>query len=127
MEKLLERAKRVSGIEEKDDLLREALTAPIEREAARRVIDLAGTEPDLAAPPRLLCEPRVILVDTSIRIDCLRVGDPNMVMYLESETVLIQPWIIGDMMVTSPIEPGPWRRWANIQRPRSRTTPKCSS
>lgn len=51
-EKLLERAIRVTGIEEKDEVLREALTALIEREAARRVIDLAGSEPNLVAPPR---------------------------------------------------------------------------
>jgi Arc/MetJ family transcription regulator len=56
-EKLLERAKRVTGIEGKDEVLREALTALIEREAARRVIDLAGSEPDLVAPPRRRSNP----------------------------------------------------------------------
>ncbi|CAN5808740.1 MAG: type II toxin-antitoxin system VapB family antitoxin [Thermomicrobiales bacterium] len=51
-EKLLERAIRISGIEKKDEVLREALTALIDREAARRVIELAGTEPNLMVPPR---------------------------------------------------------------------------
>jgi Arc/MetJ family transcription regulator len=51
-EKLLERAIRITGIEQKDEVLREALTALIEREAARRVIALAGSEPNLMAPPR---------------------------------------------------------------------------
>lgn len=49
---LLERAIVVSGIEKKDDVLREALTALIHREAARRLARLGGTEPDLVTPPR---------------------------------------------------------------------------
>jgi Arc/MetJ family transcription regulator len=56
-EKLLERAIRISGIEEKDEVVREALKALIEREAARRVIELAGTEPNLEAPPRRRPDP----------------------------------------------------------------------
>jgi hypothetical protein len=56
-EKLLERAKRVTAIEEKDEVSREALTALIERKAARRMIDLAGSEPDLVAPPRRRSNP----------------------------------------------------------------------
>lgn len=54
---LLERAIVVSGIAKKDDVLREALTALIHREAMRRAIELAGTEPDLEAPPRRRPDP----------------------------------------------------------------------
>jgi hypothetical protein len=56
-EELLERAILVTGIDKRDDVLREALTALIQREAARRAIELAGTEPNVEAPPRRRPEP----------------------------------------------------------------------
>ena len=49
---LLEEARRLSRIEERTQLLREALRALIERESARRLAMLGGSEPDLVAPPR---------------------------------------------------------------------------
>jgi len=49
---LLESASAYTGIQEKSLLVREALKALIEREAARRLARLGGTEPDLTAPPR---------------------------------------------------------------------------
>jgi Arc/MetJ family transcription regulator len=42
---LLEKAVSYTGVHEKSALLREALKALIEREAARRLADLGGTEP----------------------------------------------------------------------------------
>lgn len=51
-DELIEQAKAYSGIAEKSALLRESLKALIQREAARRLARLGGTEPDLAAPPR---------------------------------------------------------------------------
>jgi len=54
---LIERAIVVSGITKKDDVLREALTALIHREAMRRAIELGGTEPDLEMPPRRRPDP----------------------------------------------------------------------
>jgi Arc/MetJ family transcription regulator len=45
-------AQEYSGIEEKSALLREALKALIQREAARRLARLGGSEPDLVIPPR---------------------------------------------------------------------------
>lgn len=49
---LLTKAAEVAGISERPALLREALSALIERESARRLAALGGTEPDLIAPPR---------------------------------------------------------------------------
>ncbi len=49
---LLERARRYSGIRETAALMREALKALIEREAAERAALLGGTQPDFVAPPR---------------------------------------------------------------------------
>jgi hypothetical protein len=42
----------LKGVRERGALLREALRALIERESARRLALLGGTEPDLDAPPR---------------------------------------------------------------------------
>ena len=49
---LLAEAEFYTGIREKSALVREALKALIEREAARRLARLGGSEPDLAEIPR---------------------------------------------------------------------------
>lgn len=49
---LLAEAQRLSGLTEKPALLREALRALIERESARRLARLGGSEPDLRPIPR---------------------------------------------------------------------------
>jgi Arc/MetJ family transcription regulator len=49
---LLAEAQRICGVTEKTALVREGLRALIERESARRLARLGGTEPDLTAPPR---------------------------------------------------------------------------
>lgn len=49
---LLARAGQLSGLRERSALLREALTALIERESARRLAKLGGSEPKAKAPPR---------------------------------------------------------------------------
>jgi len=51
-DELLARASACTGLKEKSALVREALRALIERESARRLARLGGSEPDLAAPPR---------------------------------------------------------------------------
>lgn len=51
-DELLDKARRLTGIEERSALLRAALTALIEREAARRLAKLGGTEPQLEDVPR---------------------------------------------------------------------------
>jgi Arc/MetJ family transcription regulator len=49
---LLAEAQRLTGVKEKTLLVREGLNALIERESARRLARLGGTEPDLTAVPR---------------------------------------------------------------------------
>ena len=49
---LLEKAARLTRIDERPALIREALRALIERESARRLARLGGSQPDLEPAPR---------------------------------------------------------------------------
>ena len=49
---LMTKAMALSGIKERTTLLREGLKALIERESARRLAQLGGSEPDLVSSPR---------------------------------------------------------------------------
>jgi len=49
---LLAKASSFTGLREKSALVREALKALIERESARRLARLGGSQPRLAAIPR---------------------------------------------------------------------------
>ncbi len=49
---LLEEARRLTGTQARTALVHEGLKALIERESARRLARLGGTEPDLAGPQR---------------------------------------------------------------------------
>ena len=49
---LVAKAQAFTGITEKSGLVREALKALIERESARRLAKLGGSESGLKAPPR---------------------------------------------------------------------------
>jgi Arc/MetJ family transcription regulator len=49
---LIDEAQRLTGATEKTALVREALRALIERESARRLARLGGTEPGLTKVPR---------------------------------------------------------------------------
>lgn len=51
-DELLARAEQLTSLHEKSTLIREALKALIEREAARRLARLGGSLPDAKAPPR---------------------------------------------------------------------------
>ena len=55
---LLAEAQRLTGTSEKSALVREALRALIERESARRLARLGGSEPKLTAPRRRRPKPR---------------------------------------------------------------------
>lgn len=55
---LLTEAQRLTGMTEKTALVREALGALIERESARRLARLGGTEPSLADVPRRRTQPQ---------------------------------------------------------------------
>ena len=51
-DELVLEAQRLTGTNEKGALVRQALGALIERESARRLARLAGSEPDATAVPR---------------------------------------------------------------------------
>jgi Arc/MetJ family transcription regulator len=56
-DQLLEEAQRVTGMTEKAALVREGLRALIERESARRLARLGGSEPQLELTPRRQSDP----------------------------------------------------------------------
>ncbi len=51
-DELVAQAQAFTGLKEKSSLVREALKALIERESARRLAHLGGSQPALKAPPR---------------------------------------------------------------------------
>jgi Arc/MetJ family transcription regulator len=51
-DELVAKAQAFTGLKEKSRLVREALKALIERESARRLARLGGSQPGLKAPPR---------------------------------------------------------------------------
>ncbi|MBV8111154.1 MAG: type II toxin-antitoxin system VapB family antitoxin [Hyphomicrobiales bacterium] len=51
-DELLAKAQAFTGLREKSALVREALKALVERESARRLARLGGSEPQLRPPPR---------------------------------------------------------------------------
>lgn len=51
-DELLQQARNLSGVQEKTALVREGLKALIERESARRLALLGGSEPQLSTIPR---------------------------------------------------------------------------
>ena len=54
---LLAKAENFTGVKEKSALVREALKALIERESARRLAKLGGSEKKLKVPPRRRAKP----------------------------------------------------------------------
>jgi Arc/MetJ family transcription regulator len=56
-DELVAKAMRYTGIKEKSALVREALTALVEREAAQRLRALGGSDPNAWAGPRRRSEP----------------------------------------------------------------------
>lgn len=56
-DRLLAEAQRITGIAEKAKLVRQGLQALIERESARRLAKLGGSEPQLKSIPRRRTEP----------------------------------------------------------------------
>ncbi len=51
-DQLLDEARRITGMEGRTDLIHEGLRALIERESARRLARLGGSEPGLRSAPR---------------------------------------------------------------------------
>ena len=57
-DELLGAAQRITGVTEKAALVREGLRALIERESARRLAQLGGSEPQLEPVPRRKTKPQ---------------------------------------------------------------------
>jgi Arc/MetJ family transcription regulator len=55
---LIDKARALTGLVETSALVREGLRAIIERESARRLALLGGTEPDAAIAPRRRSKPQ---------------------------------------------------------------------
>jgi Arc/MetJ family transcription regulator len=51
-DELLAQAQQISGLKERSALLREALLALVQRESAKRLAQLGGSEPQLQNPHR---------------------------------------------------------------------------
>jgi Arc/MetJ family transcription regulator len=51
-DELVAKAQAFTGLKQKSSLIREALKALIERESARRLARLGGSEPEMDSPPR---------------------------------------------------------------------------
>jgi len=68
---LYQQAVDLTGMHEKTALIREALPALIERESARRLARLGGTEPEIDAPPASsqCCGMTEVLAETPVWID----------------------------------------------------------
>lgn len=56
-EELLDKARLLTGIKERKALIDEGLRVLIQRESARRLAKLGGTEPELRAAPRRRTDP----------------------------------------------------------------------
>jgi len=56
-EQLLGKAQRITGVTERTSLIHAGLLALIERESARRLARLGGSEPKASAPPRRRARP----------------------------------------------------------------------
>ncbi len=56
-DQLMDEAQRITGVTEKATLVREGLRALIERESARRLARLGGSEPQLEPLPRRRLDP----------------------------------------------------------------------
>lgn len=51
-DELFARAQQCTGLQDKSAVIREALVALVQREAARKLARMGGTAPGLEAPPR---------------------------------------------------------------------------
>ena len=56
-DELLEEARKLTGLDEKTAVIHEALRALVQRESARQLAELGGSQPDLKPVPRRRFEP----------------------------------------------------------------------
>ena len=94
-DKLLADAKKFTGVSETPTLVRIALEALVQREAARRLARLGGTDPEATATASSSMAGRVILVDSSVWIDHFRENDAILLEMLEEGIVSCHPFVVA--------------------------------
>ena len=95
---LIRRAAHLTGVVKKTALVRLGLEALIVRESARRLAKLGGSEPwREAGQAQAAGSRRVILVDTSVWVDHLRVGNRTLQDLLERADVLSHAFVVGEL------------------------------
>ena len=100
-DELVAKAQAFTGLKEKSSLVREALKALIERESARRLARLGGSDPDAELPPRRAAESKS---DTRRQLDLDRTfahGRRSFSSLLNSRRVLSHPFVIGEVALGS--------------------------
>ena len=105
---LLNRAQLLSGVRERSALLKEALSALIERESARRLARLGGQRAKTAGRPPPQTRQPVMPVDSSIWIDHFRRGNAALAGLLETGLVCAHHFMIGESAY------GKWRTRAKV-------------
>ena len=101
-DRLMEKARSLTGTKETAAIVRQALETFVRVEAGKRLIALGGTMPDAeacAAPPQRGSE--VILADTSIWIDHFRHSDAELRRIIEEDMLLCHPFVIGELALGS--------------------------
>ena len=95
-DELMASAREYVGESITPSLLRMALTALIQREAARRLAALGGADPGFRHSPTTTVG-FLILVDTSHLVDHIRGRAVELRRLLEEELVLGHPFVIGEL------------------------------
>ena len=95
-DELFAKAQEYAGVTEKSAVVREALKAFVEREAARRLARLGGTATGRQGTPAPPPSP-VILADTSIWIDHFRRSDLRLARFLDRGDVVMHPFVLGEL------------------------------
>jgi predicted nucleic acid-binding protein len=73
------------------------MKALIERESARRLARLGGSEPGIDPPAQKAAGAGLILIDTSVWIDHFRAGNGRLARLLDGGRVLTHPFVIGEL------------------------------
>jgi hypothetical protein len=92
-DELIAKAQALTGLQEKAALVREALKALIERESARRLARLGGSDPGDGTATAT----GMILIDISVWVDHLRACDSALIELLERGAVLGHPFVTGEL------------------------------
>ena len=125
---LVDAARKVSGLTERTALIHEGLRALIQRESARRLARLGGSEPAVAAAAAATSRRTMILADTSVWIEHLRAGHAELAARLDEGRVVIHPFVVGELALGNLSRRDEDPRVASKPSPRRRSPPttRCS-